>query len=143
MKTINDIEGLPKEVLKKKKVALYKAFILNDGEEMTINTSIDILSISEETALQQMVNSMSYDDAIELKGKVISFAVLTLNKVELTEKSLIDEGEIYYQNGSLSITLKDKLYEVAVNDKLLETVTISMDAKTEIKTLTEVILVKI
>lgn len=142
MKTISDIEGLPKGVLRKKLVPLYKAFILSDGEEMQINASIDILSITEEGALQQMVNSMQYSDIIELKGKTISFAILSFDKEELTDKPLVDEGEIYYNNESLSITLRNKLYSVSVADKILESFEITVDPKNEIKVLSEIKLIK-
>lgn len=143
MKTILDIEGLPKEVLKKKTVPLYKAFILKDGEEMRIDVNIDVLSISEESALQKMANSLSYDDILDLKGKLISFAVITFDKSELISKPLVDAGEIFYENGSISIMLKDKFYAVAVIDKMLESFDLEVNPKTEIKILSEIKLLKV
>ena len=76
---INEVEGFPKELLKGKTVPLYKAFFFtNSEEEMKINTSIDMLAISKEDALVELINQSPLEDTIlsTWSGNTISFAVI-------------------------------------------------------------------
>jgi hypothetical protein len=133
-KTLRDIPDIPKKILANKKISLYKAFILHDDDEMNINVNIDILSLTIENALDQLIQTMSFDEIHALK--TVNLAVLSFNKSELMDKPLIDEGDIFYDNGSISITLKDKLYDVSVKDITLVDLAYDIDPKTERKTIT-------
>ena len=132
MTRLEDLD-IPKEYKKKKKIMLYKAFLLKDGEEMKICTDIDILSFTHDAAILFMITSLNIDDASLLKGKTINFAAFEFQNDELTKKELVDEGEVYCQDLSLSLTLKDKLYKINVEDRLIEDIDIEINPKNEIK----------
>jgi hypothetical protein len=131
----NDLD-IPKEFKKKKKIKLYKAFILKDGDEMKVNTDIEILSLAHEAAILVLISSLRIEDISSLKGKLINFAILEFSSEELQSKDLIDVGEMYCQDLSFSITLKDKLYTVDVEDKLIEDILIEI-GENEIKVVKE------
>ena len=131
---INEVEGFPKELLKGKTVPLYKAFFFtNSEEEMKINTSIDMLAISKEDALVELINQSPLEDTIlsTWSGNTISFAVIKLDKADLLTKDLVDEGDVFFENGIISVTLRDKLYKVDVVDYILRNVSIQIDDKTQ------------
>ena len=131
---INEVEGFPKELLKGKTVPLYKAFFFtNSEEEMKINTSIDMLAISKEDALVELINQSPLEDTIlsTWSGNTISFAVIKLDKADLLTKDLVDEGDIFFENGIISVTLRDKLYKVDVVDYILRNISIQIDDKTQ------------
>jgi hypothetical protein len=121
----NDLD-IPKEYKKKKKVTLYKAFILKDGDEMKVNTDIDILSLTHEASILVLITSLRLEDISSLKGKLINFAILEFTNDGLNNTDLIDNGDLYYQDLSFSITLKDKVYNVDVEDKLIEDIVIDI-----------------
>lgn len=133
MPRLGDLENIPKEYKKKKKLALYKAFILKDGDEMRVGTDFDILSLTHESAILFMMTSLNIEDATTLKGKVINFAVFEFSTDELMTKELVDIGEVYCQDLSISITLKDKLYKINVEDRLIEDIVVEVNPKNEIK----------
>ena len=131
---INEVEGFPKELLKGKTVPLYKAFCFtNSEEEMKINTSIDMLAISKEDALVELINQSPLEDTIlsTWSGNTISFAVIKLDKADLITKDLVDEGDIFFENGIISVTLRDKIYKVDVVDHILKNISIQIDDKTQ------------
>ena len=131
---INEVEGFPKELLKGKTVPLYKAFFFtNSEEEMKINTSIDMLAISKEDALVELINQSPLEDTIlsTWSGNTISFAVIKLDKADLLTKDLVDEGDVFFENGIISVTLRDKIYKVDVVDHILKNISIQIDDKTQ------------
>ena len=137
---INEVQGFPKELLKHKTVPLYKAFLFTDSEEeMKINTSIDLLAISKEAALEVLVNESPIEDILSntLTGKVVSFAVIKLDKDDLLTKDLVDAGDVFFENGVLSVTLKDKKFKIDVEDHILKDLVISIDENTHRKICTE------
>lgn len=130
--TINEVENLPKTFLKKKNLEFYKAFIIHDPSEiMKVNSNIDLLGITMEAAVASLVNSLPIDEAMDIKGKCVSFAIFRIKKDELLEKNLVDNGDINFENGMISITLKDKVYIIDVEDKIIQDITIDIDPKTE------------
>ena len=137
MKTLRDVKDFPKNLLRSKKISLYKAFVLNNDEVMNIDVNIDILSISEEDAIKHMIQSLSVEQIEELRHRPVSLAILTFNKEELLDKPLIDEGDIYFKDGNINITLKDKLYSVDVKDVNITELEYDVDPKTEIKNISE------
>ena len=131
---INEVEGFPKELLKGKTVPLYKAFFFtNSEEEMKINTSIDMLAISKEDALVELINQSPLEDTIlsTWSGNTISFAIIKLDKADLLTKELVDEGDVFFENGIISVTLRDKIYKVDVVDHILKNISIQIDDKTQ------------
>ena len=146
---INEIKGFPKELLKGKTIPLYKAYFFADSEdEMKINTSIDLLSISKEAAVEQLVNELPMQDVVDgiyattILNHVVSFAVIKLDKADLLTKDVIDDGDVFFENGVLSISLRDKLYKVDVEDNILESITIKIDDKTEKRICSDIKLAK-
>ena len=135
MLRFNDLD-IPKEYKKMKKIKLYKAFILKDGDEMRVNVDIEILSLNYEAAILILITSLRLEDISLLKGKLINFATMEFTLEELNKKDLIDVGEMYCQDLSFSITLKDKLYTVDVEDKLIEDIVIEI-GENEIKVVKE------
>lgn len=141
---ITEVEKFPKSSLKKKTVPLYKAFIINDpDDEMKININIDLLAITEERAVNTLVNELRINNVDEIKGKVISFAVFNLDTKDFITKDVVDEGDVYFQNESLSITLKDKVYTLDVVDKILDDIDIEFNEKTDQRICTNIVLRKV
>lgn len=146
---IKEVRGFPKELLKGKTVPLYKAFLFSDSEdEMKINTSIDLLAISKESALEELINSSSFENGLiedlldsTFNGHTISFAVIKLDKDDLLEKDLVDEGDVFFENGLISISLKDKKFKVDVVDNILKHIVITIDEKTKRKICSEIELI--
>lgn len=140
--TIKDVENFPKEILKKKNLEFYKAFIIHDpSETMKVNSNIDLLGITMEAAVASLVNTLPIDEAMNIKGKCVSFAIFRVKKDELLEKDLVDNGDINFENGMISITLKDKIYIIDVEDKIVEDINIEIDPKTEYRVCTDIKLV--
>lgn len=139
---LKDLEGFPKNLLKKKSLPIYKAFIITDPEEyMDVKVDIDLLAITEEAAVRALINDLPLDEIQDVKGKTISFAIITIEKESLDTKDVVDHGDIYFKDEILSITLKDKIYQIDVYDKILEDVTIDIDENTEIKLVSNIKLV--
>jgi hypothetical protein len=124
---------MPKYLNKKKKINLYKAFILNPGERMDIKEDADIFGLSYEAAVQFMLYST--DKSIDLKDKEIAFVIFTIERSYLDTHDLIDEGEVYYKDDNISITLKDKPYKMDVESKIVDEIDVEINDKTEVKTI--------
>ena len=108
MITLRDFE-MPAYLVKKKKINLYKAFILKNGDDMKVNEDIDIFGLSPESAVQYMLYSMNNEEAEELNGKTVCFAVFTIDRAYLDTHNLIDnDDKPYFNKDNISITLKDK-----------------------------------
>jgi len=130
--TIADVKGFPKELLKKKYVPVYKAFIVVDEEMvMNVNCDIDVLAITKEAAVASLINELPLEEAQNIRGKVISFAIFKLLKEDLITKPVVDIGDVYFENDMLSITLRHKIYEIDVCDARIDDVTIDIDPRTE------------
>lgn len=141
---IKDLKDFPKALLKEDEIHLYKAFkLLNLDDEMKININIDLLSLSEEIAVSRMINEMNTDELSELTSElasfkkddatptIISFAKFIFDKNYLLERELVDQGEIYFKDGVISITLNDKEYEIDVYDKYLTDINIEISETDE------------
>lgn len=132
--TIAEVKGFPKELLKKKNVPLYKAFIVVDEEMvMNVNCDIDVLAISKEAAVASLINELPLEEANDIRGKVISFAIFKLLKEDFITKPVVDAGDVYFENDMLSITLRNKLYDIDVCDVRIDEVTIDIDPRTEFR----------
>ena len=132
---ITEVEGFPKSLLKKKTIPLYKAFYIEtDDEEMKVSTSADLFAISEKAAFEAFINEndnykkymqswlsekMDISKPVEDCSLTISFAIFEMDTKDLKEKDLLDEGEVFFQNDLISVTLTDKLYKVNVIDKTI------------------------
>ena len=136
---IEEVNGFPKEVLKKKHIPLYKAFIIHDPEAvMNVNSNIDILAITAEAAVAALVNTLPLEEALDIKGKVVSFAIFKLVKEDFIKKPVVGAGEIYFEKDRLSITLTGKMFEVDVEDKRIDDITIDIDERTEYRICTNI-----
>lgn len=141
--TIKDVENLPKDFLKKKNLEFYKAFIIQDPSEiMKVNANIDLLGITMEAAVASLVNTLPLEEALDIKGKCVSFAIFKLKKDELLEKNLVDNGDVNFEKGMISITLKDKIYSIDVEDKIIDDISIDIDPKTEYRICSGIKLIK-
>lgn len=141
---LKDLEGFPKNLLKKKSLPTYKAFIISDPEEyMDIKVDVDLLAITEEAAVRALINDLPLEEIQDIKGKTISFAIIEIEKESLETKDVVDHGDIYFKDEIISITLKDKIYQINVYDKILEDVTIDIDANTEMKLVSNIKLVEV
>lgn len=164
-KEIKDQIPNAKELTKGKKITLYKAFRLNDGDKMNIDTNFDMFSFTMQDAILNLINreglrtvvkdnnpedtdqlELLLDNASELIGAdfVISFAAFTFDKTELTQKDLVNNDMLTYEDGSITITLSDKLYKVDVIDMRVDEIRVIINDNTCTKSikalrLTEVI----
>ena len=142
---IDEIEGFPKALLKKKTLPLYKAFVIKDPDEsMQINSSIDLLAITEEKAIETLLSSMSTEELEEWKQvdpnqRIISFAIFKLNMEHLKQMELVDHGDIFFEDNMISITLRDKLYTIAVKDVILDSFEYTIDEKTDKKVFSHIV----
>ena len=140
---IKEVESFPKALLKKKKIPLYRAFIIKDADEvMNINSSIDLLAITKEDAVIQLVNELPEEEILTIVGKTVSFAVIELDRDDLLTKDVVDNGDVCFEHNILSVTLKDKIYNVKVEDMVIENIHIIIDPKTERKICTDLQLSK-
>lgn len=140
MKTLNDLD-LSKDILKKKNIRLYKAFKLKEDDEMVINPAVDILSLSHEAAIQFMINDMSLEEAQGLENEIINFAVIEFKTDYLLPLSLLEnDDDVYFNNDSLSISIRDKIYKISVEDKLVKEIDVEIDPKNEIKSIKNIII---
>ena len=129
---INDVKGFPKELLKKKKVSFYKAFMIEDPDTtMNVDSNIDILAITEQAAVASLVNELRIENPMDIKGKIISFAIFKIHKDDLLTKNVVDHGDVYFNNDMMSITLKQKIFDIDVVDKIIDDITIDIDPQTE------------
>jgi len=133
---------VPKEYKKKKIIKMYKAYILKDGQTMNISTDLDLLSFTHEAAVCFAISLLDVGDISLLKGKTINFAVFDL-PIEVLDMKVVDEGEVYNQDLTISITLKDKTFSIDVEDMLIEDIKIEVDTNTEIKKVKSVKLAKV
>ena len=141
---IEEVKGFPKEILKKKKVPFYKAFIIHDvGTELKVNSDIDILAITQEAAVASLVNELPLEEAMNIKGEIVSFAIFRLKKDDFISKPVVDAGETFFEKDLLSLTLKDKLFDVDVEDKRIDDITIDIDEKTEYRICSNIKLVDV
>lgn len=140
MKTLNDLD-LSKEILKKKNIRLYKAFKLKEDDEMIINPAVDVLSLSHEAAIQYMINDMSLEEAQGLANETINFAVIVFKTDYLLPLSLLEnDDDVYFNNDSLSISIRDKIYKISVEDKVVKEIEVEINPKNEIKSIKNIII---
>lgn len=143
---IGEVKNFPKALLKKKCIPLYKAFIFEDSDqEMNINKNIDVLSLTKEAALETLINEMPMMDVVDhvFEQKTVSFAIIKLDTEDFVKKDVVDHGDVYFENDkSLSITLKDKIFKIDVEDYLIENIVIDIDHTTEKRVCKDIKLVK-
>lgn len=150
MKTLNDL-GLPKDILKKKKFRLYKAYVLKDGDEMDVSVDFDVYGLSHISAAKHLLSNMDNNDLMEFINKtppintinpqLISFLVMTFDTEDILHTPLLSsEGDVYYKDDVLSYTLRDKQYKISVEDRLVRDIEIDINPANEIKTITNIIL---
>lgn len=150
MKTLNDI-GLPKDILKKKKFRLYKAYILKDGDEMNVQADIDIYGLDFISATKYLLSNMDINQLMELSfmdndkqrsnPTLISFLILTFDTEDIINKPLLlTDSDIYYKDNNLSVSIRDKPYKISVQDKYCKDVKIEINPENEIKTITNLVL---
>ena len=143
---IGEVKNFPKALLKKKYIPLYKAFIFEDSDqEMNINKNIDVLSLTKEAALETLINEMPMMDVVDhvFEQKTVSFAIIKLDTEDFVKKDVVDHGDVYFENDkSLSITLKDKIFKIDVEDYLIENIVIDIDHTTEKRVCKDIKLVK-
>lgn len=136
---IDEIKGFPKSLLKKKHLSLYKAFKFDNMlDEMKINTNIDILAITKEAAISKLIselvmngiskNDIFADDSFG-SGMVVSLAIIDLDTKDLLSKDIIDNGDVFFENDLLSITLQDKIFNVDVEDVKIDKISINVDSE--------------
>lgn len=109
MVTIKNIDiDLPKEISKKKKIPIYKAWLKDNGDELKVDVNIDIYSLTPEEAITRILRS-TLDN---LKNKIVAVIVFKFPKEELYNKDLVDHGDVFTSGLSFSMTIKDKIYEL-------------------------------
>lgn len=142
---IDELKEFPKSLLKKKHLTLYKAFVFENAEdEMKINTNIDVLAITKEAAIIKLLSEMANDaftssdenfgksnaitDNLFGSGMVVSLAIIKLDTKDLLTKDIIDNGDVFFENDLLSITLQDKIYVVDVEDVKINKISVTVDS---------------
>ena len=135
-KTLLDIPDFPKDLLKKKTLNLYKAYLVKDPDErLTVNRNIDLLAITPEDAVPNLLDNIPLEGLEEMQQSsepvILSFVHISLKMADMKKDDLVDEGEPYFENGLLAITLNDKEFDVKVLDKRLEDLQYTADLSTE------------
>lgn len=111
MTTLKNINiDLPKDIGKKKKIPLYKAWLKENGDELKVDVNIDIYSLTPEEAIERVIRSTLNN----LKDKIVAVIVFKFPKEELYNKDLVDHGDVFKcpSGLSFSMTIKDKLYDL-------------------------------
>jgi hypothetical protein len=141
---------LPKELSKKKKLELYKGFILppaNKGEvrELEINADSDRYSLWIESAIEYAVNQLGLEafegkDILSTLQKYYFIIVaITLNNGVMGEEILysIVDGKIVSKDpnfdkdsGLLSVTIRDRFASMDILNYQLQNAEITFDANT-------------
>lgn len=137
-KKLEDL-GLPKNVTAKETLDLYKAFVITDPDQkMTINQNIEVLYTDAFAALGHFLDQYSLEELQQFKDRVdvgdyptVSYAIIYVDLEDLRDKDLVDEGEAFYENGQMAITLSDKVFTVTVNDGLITELEFEVDPETE------------
>lgn len=127
---------IPKQYLKKKNVLLYKAYMLQNGDEMLCNTDIDIFAFTREAAVQYMINNSTVPD--DLKGKDINFLIIKVDKASLLSKPLVDRGDAVIRDDCISLTLNGKLFSLDVDDKFVADFEVDINPNTNEKVLKKI-----
>jgi len=153
---ITDIKDFPSKLLKNKKITFYKAFFmkpLKDGvvDEMKIRTDVDLLAVSEEDAVADLIRNTNISDLMKdafsslendensFNGQIVSIATFTMDTETLKSMDLLDEGDPNFHNGLLTITLNGKPFDIDVYDKRLVSYKMNID-ENEIKIITGLVL---
>ena len=57
----------------------------------------------------------------------------------LKQTELVDHGDIFFEDNIISITLRDKLYTIAVKDVILDSFEYTIDEKTDKKVFSHIV----
>ena len=146
-KEIKDQIPNAKEITKGKKITLYKAFKLQDGDEMHVDLCIDMFSFTMQDALQYLMNTQDVDLITEAigsgTGSVITFATFTFDKTEITQKDLVDGDTATYEDGTITLTLTDKIYSTDVVDMRIDDIVFNIEPNTQVKRITKLKLTEV
>lgn len=143
-KEIKDQIPNAKEITKGKKITLYKAFKLQDGDEMHVDTKFDMFSFTMQDALQYLMNTQDFDPiSTTFNGTVITFATFTFDKTEITQKDLVDTDTATYEDGTITLTLTDKIYTPDVVDMRIDEIVFNIEDNTQVKRITSLKLTEV
>lgn len=132
MKKKMTAEEYIKTFRKKKKMPVYKAFRFTEpGDEMEVHVGVDLFSVTEDAAVSTLVNEEKIMRAEGFKGSIISFLVINFDVEHLLSTPLVDNGDVFFDGETMSISLKDKKYEIDVEDRILEDITIDVNQETD------------
>ena len=150
---------------KKGLISLYKAYLLNNDDEMFVDSDITVMSLTKDMAVANLfcencvtdvgiTNSQLAQKEIQQLvldkweqvcpyGTIISILKLTFDEDEILLKDIVNGADSVFSNESITITLEGKFYSMSVKDYILEDIIFEVDKDTEIKTVHNVKLRKI
>lgn len=88
-----ELEGIPKSLLKKKRIPFYKAYpFLKEGEEMKVNENIDLLALTPEAAVEKYLKD------IDLNEFAKNYQEIFASIMGFGDKKIIGESNLTYQD---------------------------------------------
>lgn len=119
------IPQIPKKFLKKKTLALYKAFFIKDGEDMQINVDIDVFGLTEEAAVRRAIiypetRVVSGDVQSAPEMKTVGIVMVTLKTDEFLSEPLTSKCPPFIEDECVSVTLTNRLFELSVSEKHID-----------------------
>lgn len=156
--TFRDIK-LPKQLAKKKKMELYKCYLLQEatpGEsrELQLNLDNDRYGLSKEAAIRHAVNQLRFSDfsgesgvleTLKQYNIVILKIILDAHAIEediLLKK--VDGNEVPidpnydFENEMISVTAKDRVSDILIENYQLKSADITFNPSTEILDITNI-----
>lgn len=133
---------IAKKYLKKDHVSFFKAFPIHGDEELVVDRDYEVMGLDQAGAIQILMNQMSTDEVDALIGQQVAFVVFDVDRFALNTTDLVDPelGEEFFNQNQLAITLKNKLYKMHVEDRIIDDLKYDYNPQNEIKTLIELAL---
>lgn len=122
------------DLLKKKALIVYKAYIMKPDETMTLDPSGDEYALTIKDAVSAMLQKINDIKELEsLKGSQVSILGIAFNMQKLEDNPHVDE--IMQDGNYVSLAIKNFAYRMQIHKYILNDFTYSINAKDQGQTL--------
>lgn len=126
-------QEIPKEYRKNKKFNLFKAYKLEDGDEMNVAVDGDIYYLNSVDACERLINDLQIESTEEFIGETISILTVSLN----TEDVDFDVVLMNADGKSVSIAIKEYEYTMKCKDFKVKKFSYDIDPQTDMRNIVE------
>lgn len=110
---------------------LYRAYCLKNGDEIVFNRDGELLSLSPELAIQNLLNR----ESIDLKGKVVTI-VDTIFSIRENMNNDLGTDYLNDETGSVGVVVDQlAMKEMHISDYMINSIEVDIDKNTERKLL--------